>query len=52
MPAVQTPYTGLYLANTAQVYPELATSEAAIAHARHVASVVRQGRVTATNVAN
>ena len=52
MPTVQTPYTGLYLANTAQVYPELATSEAAIAHARHVANVVRQGRVTATNVAN
>jgi len=47
MPAVQTPYEGLYLANTAQVYPELATSEAAIAQARHVTNIVRQRRVTA-----
>jgi protoporphyrinogen oxidase len=52
MPSVQSPYEGLYLANTAQVYPQLATSEAAIAHARHVANVVRQGRPTVTNVLN
>jgi len=44
MPAVQTPYTGLYLANTAQVYPELPTSESAIVHAGRVAQIVRQGR--------
>jgi protoporphyrinogen oxidase len=52
MPAVETPYPGLYLANTAQVYPELATSEAAIAHARHVAKVVKQRRAAASNVVN
>jgi protoporphyrinogen oxidase len=34
---VQTPYAGLYLANTAQVYPYLSTSEAVIVHARQVA---------------
>jgi protoporphyrinogen oxidase len=39
---VQTPYTGLYLANTSQVYPSLPTSEAAIIHARHVAHLVHQ----------
>ena len=43
-PAIETPYNGLYLANTAQVYPELPTSESAIAHARRVADIVRQGR--------
>ena len=37
IPAVQTPYEGLYLANTSQVYPELPTSEAVIAHAQRVA---------------
>jgi protoporphyrinogen oxidase len=44
MPAVQTPYAGLYLANTAQVYPELPTSESAIVHAGRVAQIVRQGK--------
>ncbi len=34
---VQTPYSGLYLANTAQVYPYLSTSEAVIVHAQQVA---------------
>lgn len=34
---IETPYTGLYLANTAQVYPHLPTSDAAISHARRVA---------------
>lgn len=34
---VQTPYSGLYLANTAQVYPYLSTSEAVVQHAREVA---------------
>jgi len=38
---VQTPYTGLYLANTAQVYPFLATSEATVGHARLVAQAVQ-----------
>jgi protoporphyrinogen oxidase len=37
IPSVATPYAGLYLANTSQVYPELPTSEAVIAHARRVA---------------
>lgn len=41
---VETPYTGLYLANVSQVYPDLATSEAVIAHARHVARIVMQQR--------
>ncbi len=38
---VQTPYTGLYLANTAQVYPFLPTSEAVVVHAQQVAEVMR-----------
>ncbi len=38
---VQTPYPGLYLANSAQVYPFLATSEAVVSHARQVAQLVR-----------
>lgn len=38
---VQTPYEGLYLANTAQVYPSLATSEATVSHARHVANLLQ-----------
>lgn len=43
IPAVATPYTGLYLANTSQVYPDLPTSEAVIAHARRVAQqIIRQ----------
>jgi protoporphyrinogen oxidase len=41
---VQTPYEGLFLANSAQVYPQLATSEAVIAHARQVAKIVRERR--------
>ena len=38
---IQTPYAGLYLANTAQVYPSLATSETAVRHARQVAELVQ-----------
>jgi protoporphyrinogen oxidase len=34
---VQTPYADLYLANTAQVYPFLPTSEAVVVHAQQVA---------------
>jgi protoporphyrinogen oxidase len=34
--SARTPYEGLYLANTGQVYPALPTSEAAIAHARQI----------------
>lgn len=41
---IRTPYTGLYLANTAQVYPHLSTTEAVVAHARQVMSVVRAGQ--------
>ncbi len=41
---VQTPYSGLYLANTAQAYPLLSTSEAVIAHAKQVAELVQQTR--------
>lgn len=42
---VQTPYDGLYLANTSQVYPNLPTSDAVIAHAQRVAQIVaRQQR--------
>ncbi len=37
---VATPYAGLYLANTSQVYPDLPTSEAVIAHARRVAQQI------------
>ncbi|MBZ0289127.1 MAG: hypothetical protein K8I30_16020, partial [Anaerolineae bacterium] len=37
---VQTPYPGLYLANTSQVYPALATSEAAVSHAQDVAEKI------------
>jgi protoporphyrinogen oxidase len=51
-PGVQTPYSGLFLANTGQVYPELPTSEAAVVHARRVADIVRQGRVSPTPVVN
>lgn len=39
---IQTPYEGLFLANSGQVYPQLATSDAVIAHARQVAQVVRE----------
>ncbi|MBZ0282387.1 MAG: FAD-dependent oxidoreductase [Anaerolineae bacterium] len=37
---VKTPYQGLYLANTGQVYPELPTSEAVIIQARRVAQTI------------
>jgi protoporphyrinogen oxidase len=38
----RTPYDGLYLANTGQVYPALPTSEAAIAHARQITRLVER----------
>lgn len=41
---VETPYEGLYLANSSQVYPALAASDAVIAHARRVAQLVSQQR--------
>lgn len=41
---IQTPYAGLFLANTAQVYPQLPTSEAAVAHAQQVADRIRLAR--------
>jgi len=41
---IQTPYAGLYLANTAQVYPFLATSEAAVSHAQKVAQLLQAHR--------
>jgi protoporphyrinogen oxidase len=37
---VQTPYDGLLLANTSQVYPALPTSEAAVLHAQRLAQMV------------
>ncbi len=43
---VQTPYPGLFLANTAQVYPQLPTSEATITHALQVADIVRASQPT------
>jgi protoporphyrinogen oxidase len=48
---VQTPYPGLFLANTGQVYPGLPTSETAITHARHVAALVMDGLHTRSNAA-
>jgi protoporphyrinogen oxidase len=51
MLSVQTPYEGLFLANTAQVYPELPTSEAAVVHARRVAQQIRSGQTTYAPVA-
>lgn len=47
---VQTPYSGLYLANTSQVYPSLPTSEAAILHARRVAQLVHEWRQSPVSV--
>jgi protoporphyrinogen oxidase len=47
---VQTPYPGLYLANTSQVYPDLPTSEAAIVHARDVAQLVHERRSSPLSV--
>lgn len=41
---ITTPYDGLYLANTSQVYPNLPTSDAIIAHAQHVAQMVARQR--------
>lgn len=41
-PEAQTPYAGLYLANTAQAYPELPSSETVIVHARRVAELVKK----------
>jgi protoporphyrinogen oxidase len=49
---VQTPFNGLYLANTSQVYPGLPTSEAAIVHARQVAQLVHERRQSAVGVAS
>jgi protoporphyrinogen oxidase len=40
IPAVQTPYDGLFLANTGQVYPDLPNSDAVVAHAQRVAQLV------------
>ncbi len=42
-PAVQTPYAGLFLVNTMQVYPALPTAEAIITHARRAAALIHQG---------
>jgi protoporphyrinogen oxidase len=42
-PAIQTPYAGLFLANTEQVYPELPTSEAVITHAGSVIEQILMG---------
>jgi protoporphyrinogen oxidase len=41
MADVKTPYEGLFLANSAQVYPDLPTSNAAVVHARRAARIVR-----------
>jgi hypothetical protein len=42
--SIATPWDGLYLANSSQVYPQLPTSNAIINHARTVAmSILRQG---------
>jgi protoporphyrinogen oxidase len=50
--SAQTPYAGLYLANTSQVYPSLPTSESAILHARQVAQmVIEQNRHRVRTVA-
>jgi protoporphyrinogen oxidase len=49
---VQTPFNGLYLANTSQVYPALPTSEAAIIHARQVAQLVHERRRSPVSVAS
>lgn len=43
---VKTPYAGLFMANTSQVYPNLPTSEAAISHAQSVARLVAEYTVT------
>ncbi len=44
LPAIQTPYAGLYLANASQVYPQLPTSEAVVTHAQAVArQIITEG---------
>ena len=40
LPPVLSPYTGLFLANSSQVYPQVATSSAVITHAQTVARMV------------
>ncbi len=40
IPAIKTPVDGLYLATTAQIYPELTNGEAVSRHARKAADVV------------
>lgn len=47
---VSTPYEGVFLANTSQVYPELPSSETVIRHARDVVQTVRQYRVAPDRV--
>ncbi|MEZ4671837.1 MAG: FAD-dependent oxidoreductase [Anaerolineae bacterium] len=47
---VATPYEGLFLANSGQVYPQLATSNAVIAHAGHVAQIVRDRKTVPDNI--
>ena len=44
IPSIRTPYRGLYLVNTSQVYPNLPTSEAVIDHARHIAKQLVEQR--------
>jgi protoporphyrinogen oxidase len=46
-PAVMTPYAGLALVNSSQVYPELPTSNATVAHAQRVAQQIIQGQFQA-----
>lgn len=47
-PDIHTPYKGLYLVNSAQVYPQLPTSEATVVHARKVAEVIRRETISTT----
>ncbi|NWG16305.1 MAG: FAD-dependent oxidoreductase [Chloroflexi bacterium] len=42
---VQTPYQGLYLANTGQVYPQLPSSEAVIVQAQRVSQMIHRQRL-------
>jgi protoporphyrinogen oxidase len=46
IPAVKTPVDNLYLATTAQIYPELTNSESVTQHARQCAGVVLEGSLT------
>ncbi len=43
IPSIQTPVTGLYLANAAQIYPELTNGESVTQHARKAAEIVLAG---------